>query len=106
MPKPPRFPDAESINRALTALGEQLAGEEHHTLIVGGAAARISLGLPSRSTDAIDLLGRVDDGELGSIIPLPKAVSAARRAVAKQQGMTRTWLSADVAGWRGSWLPA
>jgi hypothetical protein len=60
------------------------------------------LGLADRSTVDVDILAAAtDDGALHPPDPLPAALLAAARAVARDRGLAADWLNTQVAGqWR------
>ena len=92
------------LEQALTALGELLAadGEEVHLVAVGGAALRLQ-GLVDRTTQDVDVIGRVSDGDDDVVHPepLPDAVVRAARAVARDLDLPEDWLNTEIAAqWR------
>ena len=96
--------DSLPLERALTALGELLAadGEEVRLVAVGGAALRLQ-GLVDRTTQDVDVIGRVraEDDDITHPEPLPEAVVRAARAVARDLGLPEDWLNTEIAAqWR------
>lgn len=86
--------DVESTKQLLRALAEQLAARgESYTLAVVGGSALIALGLISRATRDVDVLGLVVGQELLSADPLPPALLHAARTVARDFGLGEDWLN-------------
>lgn len=86
--------DVESTEELLSALAEQLAAHgESYTLAVVGGSALIALGLISRATRDVDVLALVEGQALVSADPLPPALLAAARTVARDFGLSQDWLN-------------
>lgn len=90
--------DAAMAQRLLAALGDQLSSRaEPMTLVVVGGSALIALGLVERATRDVDVVALVTAGGLRSADPLPDALVAARRVVARDFGLPEEWLNAGPA---------
>jgi hypothetical protein len=97
---------ATQANELLAALGEVLADRgEHHELVVIGGTALILSGLSSRTTKDVDVLARVDHGQLVSADPLPEAVVVAASSVAGVYDLPSDWLNSDPASQLADGLP-
>jgi hypothetical protein len=83
-----------SLERALEALGELLAsrGLEYELVVVGGGAMLL-LGLLSRPTNDLDLVGRVEQGAVLGADPLPPALEQAITDVARALDLPTDWLN-------------
>lgn len=86
--------DPTETERALAALGEQLAtaGASADLVISGGAGLQV-LGLIDRSTEDVDVLATFEDG-LRSSDPLPPPVVEAASRVARLLQLPDDWLNA------------
>jgi len=79
---------------ALAALGEQLGqASEHVELVVVGGAALLALGLIDRATRDVDVVGIRVAGVIRSAKPLPAALAAAARRVARDLELPEDWLN-------------
>lgn len=79
---------------ALAALGEQLhAAGEHVELVVVGSAALLALELVDRVTRDVDVVGIRVAGGIESAKPLPAALAAAARRVARDLELLEDWLN-------------
>ena len=92
------------LQSALTALGDLLAadGEEVRLVAVGGAALHLQ-GLVDRTTQDVDVIGRVreEGDDMTHPEPLPEPVVRAARAVARDLGLPEDWLNTEIAAqWR------
>ncbi len=92
------------LEQALTALGELLAAdnEEVRLVAVGGAALQLQ-GLVERTTQDVDVIGRLPEeyGDLAHPEPLPAAVVQAAETVARDLDLPADWLNTEIAAqWR------
>jgi hypothetical protein len=84
----------EATETLLQALADQLAANgERYTLAVVGGSALLALGLVSRATKDVDIVAIVEDQQLVSAQPLPRALIAAARTVARDFGLSEDWLN-------------
>lgn len=85
---------AESAERLLSAVGEQLAaeGEQFDIVVIGGSALLI-LGLTRRPTGDIDLVGVMDGDALTPADPLPQALAQAAQLVARDFNLPADWMN-------------
>jgi Nucleotidyltransferase of unknown function (DUF6036) len=85
---------ADAADELLGALAEQLAarGTQYDLVVVGGSAL-LALGLISRPTRDVDVVGIVEGGTVQSAEPLPAALVAARDLVARDFDVPRSWLN-------------
>lgn len=96
----------QSLDDALSALGEQLAlAQERFHLVVIGGSGLIAIHAVSRATRDVDVLAIEKDGTLVSADPLPAAVSEAAATVARDLGLGTNWLNAGPAGLMDLGLP-
>ncbi|MEX0990619.1 MAG: DUF6036 family nucleotidyltransferase [Actinomycetota bacterium] len=80
---------------ALRALSEQLQDSDaRFELVVVGGSALVALGLVSRVTRDIDVVGILAQGELVPADPLPEPLVAAGARVARDLGLPPDWLNA------------
>jgi hypothetical protein len=79
------------VNNQLQVLGS------HVEIVVIGGSALTALGLVRRATRDVDLLAIAENGELRLAEPLPRALVAARAAVAADFGLAEEWLNAGPA---------
>lgn len=85
----------ETIDSLLSALADQLeAFGSHVEIVVIGGSALTALGLVRRATRDVDVLAIAENGELRPAEPLPRALLAARAAVAADFGLAEDWLNA------------
>ncbi|MBI4625730.1 MAG: hypothetical protein HY736_21230 [Verrucomicrobia bacterium] len=91
---------AELLHRALGLLGELMVLRKHpgqHFVVCGGASL-LALGLVRRAvTQDVDILGRIDVGEIVSPRPLPDWLLSAADDVRTQLNLPHDWLNAHVA---------
>ena len=92
------------LQSALTALGDLLAadGEEVRLVAVGGAALHLQ-GLVDRTTQDVDVIGRVreEGDDVTHPEPLPEPVVRAAQAVARDLDLPEDWLNTEIAAqWR------
>jgi hypothetical protein len=87
--------DRELANTLLSALGEQLtdAGESYEIVVVGGSAL-IALGLVSRTTIDVDVVGLRRGSGFVPADPLPEPLERARNRVARDFSIDPEWLNA------------
>jgi hypothetical protein len=90
--------DRELSNTLLSALGEQLvaAGESYEIVVIGGSAL-IALGLVSRTTLDVDVVGVRTGGGFVPAAPLPEPLERARDRVARDFSIDPEWLNARAA---------
>ncbi len=99
----------DRINEALSALGEQLhaAGASAGLLVVGGAALGIA-GWVHRTTGDVDVIAQFDPEDrtnLRRVDDLPEALRRAASRVARDLGLPRDWLNAEIAAQWDQGLP-
>lgn len=97
MPRLLEGPD--DIRLALQRVGELLAaaGERYAIVIVGGAALNL-LGVVNRATTDVDILAFAHGGRLAPPPrPIPDALAAAIRSVARDMGLAENWLNTGPA---------
>lgn len=92
--------DANSIERALRAVGELLAtdGERCAIVVTGGATMNL-LGIVERATSDVDVIARAvpDAGDgirLRRAEPFPPPLARAIRTVARDMGLDPDWMNA------------
>ncbi|MEX2274032.1 MAG: DUF6036 family nucleotidyltransferase [Actinomycetota bacterium] len=79
---------------ALRALSEQLQDSDvRFEVVVVGGAALLALGLVSRATRDVDVVGILSEGELVSADPMPELLAAAVARVARDLGLPSDWLN-------------
>ncbi len=80
------IPDSDRLNELLGALADRLAGHARsHELVV------------DRGTKDVDVVARIEDGDLLKGRPLPAALEEARDEVAEDFGVSDGWLNAGPA---------
>jgi hypothetical protein len=85
-------PDA--ANDLLSALAEQLAAlDAPYDLAVVGGSALLALGLISRPTKDVDVVGILEPAGLRAADPLPNQLTAARDLVARDFQVPQNWLN-------------
>lgn len=86
--------DYQHLEEALTTLGEVLAhrGEAHYVVLIGGSAL-LHLGLVTRTTYDVDVVGLMRDGRLVGAEPMPASLRAAADDVARALGLATTWFN-------------
>jgi hypothetical protein len=99
--------DAALAERLFAALSQQLAREgERFELVVIGGAALSALGLVSRTTADIDVVGLQAGALITPAEPLPEALRVARDRVGRDFGLSSDWLNAQAADVVRLGLPA
>ncbi len=104
--------DAKNIEQMLTALDRQIGarGGAAISLAVCGGAALFALGLVSRTTKDVDVLGEVvRDGEgsrIKKIDGFPDTFEEASRAVQRDFGLPEGWINTGPAMQAESGFPA
>src|SRR5690349_3284236 len=85
---------SSSVDRLLSALGEQLAaaGERYELVVIGGSGL-LALGIIERATRDIDVVALRVGGELNSAEPLPEGLRAARDRTARDFSLPTDWLN-------------
>lgn len=86
---------SESVDRLLGAVAEQVAlhGERYELVVIGGSAL-LALGLVSRVTRDVDLVGVLAGGAIVSADPLPEPLRIACDQVARDYSLPAGWLNA------------
>jgi hypothetical protein len=80
------------------ALGEQLAARAARVeLVVVGGSALLAVGLVSRTTSDVDVVGLLSDGTVVDPRPLPEHVLAASARVARDFALPADWLNTGPA---------
>lgn len=101
----------DRLDELLTALERQLrrAGGPPASLVVCGGSALAALGLMSRTTRDVDVLGTVGTGGSGLMVEpllnLPPALLAAAALVARDFGLAEDWLNTGPARQVAAGLP-
>jgi hypothetical protein len=90
--------DRRLADRLFTALSEQLArqGARWEIVVIGGAALS-ALGLVSRTTADVDVVGLSEGAIVRTADPLPDSLRRARDLVARDFGLDDGWLNAQAA---------
>lgn len=94
--KPKMDIDSNILGEALKLLGQFLPPEEEYHFVVCGGSSLIALGLIHRTTQDVDVLARIDTGELQLAKPLPTAVVKAAKQVADELKLDPDWFNAKV----------
>ncbi len=83
------------LSKALELLGALIAQRttDHVSLVICGGSALIALGLIPRATKDVDIVARLDGGQLVSSLPLPEALIEAGRLVAQEMELPTNWLN-------------
>lgn len=90
--------DKRLADRLFSALSEQLAREGAcWEIVVIGGAALSALGLVTRTTADIDVVGLQAGALITPADPLPDSLRAARDRVARDFGLDPNWLNAQAA---------
>jgi hypothetical protein len=106
------FTGGESVDLALRALAEHSAAltAEHFELLVCGGSALLAHGLVVRTTRDVDVLAVLERTEQGAMTahsadPLPRPLVEAADRVARDFGLTETWLNPGPTAIRRFGLP-
>jgi hypothetical protein len=105
------IPRMESLGRQqthelLAALGEQLAARDARVdLVVIGGSALLALGLTSRATRDVDVVGLLAAGSVVDPRPLPKPLLEGVARVARDFALPSDWLNAAPASLLDIGLP-
>ncbi|HWT94345.1 MAG TPA: DUF6036 family nucleotidyltransferase [Solirubrobacteraceae bacterium] len=88
------YVNAQRLEAALNALGEQLAlvGASAHLVVIGGSGL-LAIGAVTRSTQDVDVVALAHHGRLVSAEPLPMPVVEAAALVARDLDLDPTWLN-------------
>lgn len=98
--------DQTQTHELLAALGEQLAAEGTRVeLVVIGGSALLAIGLISRPTRDVDIVGLLSAEGLVDPRPLPEPLLAAAARVARDFGLPADWLNAAPAALLDFGLP-
>lgn len=91
------FQDKDDVDKALTALGEQLAAIKSAPmdLLVCGGSALQALGLVQRTTQGVDVLALVsgDSEALSTAEPLPDPIVEASQKVGRDLNLAHGWIN-------------
>lgn len=91
--------NSDQVTQLLYALAEQLAfAGQHYELVVVGGSALLAMGIISRPTKDIDVLGFVEADSIAKADPFPRELVAARDRVSRDFGLPRDWLNPGPAG--------
>jgi len=87
--------EINSINRIFTALDKQIAvgGGSRISLVVCGGTALAALGLVSRTTKDVDVLGRLEKKEIKKIGTFPVWLQRAAETVERDFHLPKNWLN-------------
>lgn len=86
--------DSSTLDEALSLLGELVAGHPPQHYVVCGGSSLIALGLIRRiTTKDVDVLARVENGELVCAKPLPPWMVEARKRVEDDLGLKPLWFN-------------
>jgi hypothetical protein len=87
--------DHESLDRALGLLGDLMRVRHHPPihLVVCGGSTLIALRLVTRTTQDVDVLATLEDGQLHCARPLPEWLLAAAEAVRSELSLPIHWLN-------------
>src|SRR5262245_59855590 len=98
--------DQAQTERLLAALGQQLEaqGATIELVVIGGSAV-LAIGLISRPTRDVDIVGLLQGGQLRDQRPLPEQLAAARDRVARDFGLPTGWLNPGPASLLDFGLP-
>ncbi|MDE3075427.1 MAG: hypothetical protein KGJ86_08360 [Chloroflexota bacterium] len=97
---------ADRAHELLAALGEQLAAEgARFELVVIGGSALLAIGLISRPTQDVDVVGLLSPQGLIDPRPLPEPLRIARDRVARDFAVPENWLNAAPASLLDFGLP-
>jgi hypothetical protein len=87
--------DSQNLDLAFASLAVRL--EENQAppveIVVCGGSALIATGLVTRTTQDVDVVALLRDGELSSPSPLPEALLQAAAEVAEDLGLDHNWLN-------------
>lgn len=99
--------DQLQTHELLAALGEQLAAQAvRFELVVIGGSALLAIGLISRPTRDVDIVGLLSAEGLVDPRPLPEPLLAAAARVARDFGLPADWLNTAPAALLDFGLPA
>jgi hypothetical protein len=100
--------DKKNIERIFTALDRQIlaAGGSPISLVVCGGTALAALGLVSRTTKDVDLLGTLERGEVRKLGHFPDWLSEAAARVAADFDLAADWLNLGPESQLDTGLPA
>ena len=97
---------ADRAHELLAALGEQLAVRRtRFELVVIGGSALLAIGLISRPTQDVDVVGLLSPQGLIDARPLPEPLRIARDRVARDFGVPKNWLNTEPASLLDFGLP-
>ena len=102
---PVQLLSSSDLERCLQAVGDELvaAGAEAKLIVVGGAAL-VLRGDVVRPTGDVDVLARVERGELLVPAPLSPSLQSAISRVAEGYGLEPGWINTAVSSdWRHRW---
>ena len=87
--------DHQSLDQALGLLGDLLRVRHHPPihLVVCGGSALIALRLVTRTTQDVDVLATLENGQLHCARPLPEWLLADAEAVRSEVGLPIHWLN-------------
>lgn len=87
--------NSDLLDEALSLLAELTAEHPSQHLVVCGGSSLIALGLVRRATTRdVDVLARMEAGELTTAEPLPDWLLAAAKKVEAQLGLREKWFNA------------
>lgn len=88
----------ETLPQALAALGDVLASRgAHYEVIAIGGSALVLLGYIHRATRDLDLVARIEQGQLVPAAPLPVPLVEAVADVGRALGLRLDWLNSGPA---------
>jgi hypothetical protein len=99
--------DSESLEEALTVLGQLLADRgQYYEIVAIGGGGLLLLRLIQRTTKDLDLVALVKNGQLISPDPLPQALLQAAKEVERALQLGNDWLNTGPASLLTVGLPA
>ena len=89
----------DTLEKALGLLSELIVLRGHPTqrFVVCGGSALLALGMVSRTTQDVDVLARMEDGNLVTPRPLPEWLLALAEEVRRQLALPEGWFNDRVA---------
>jgi len=97
----------EKLDEALKLLGDLLykRSKNHHSIIVCGGTALVSMGFVSRVTQDVDVIARIIDDQIVSANPLPPELIKISKEISKEFLLREDWLNSGPASIFNEALP-